>query len=178
MTHLDALWRDLRYAVRVLVKSPVFTVTSVGTLALCIGANTAIYAVVDRVLLRSLPYPEPERLVEVVTHFSTGEDEIGQTGSTWEHLRDGVTSLDLAATAGGFGTTGVNMVAHGQAQYVKQQRVSAGFFRVFGVAPALGREFTVEEDRPNGPAAAILRGGPWRGVVGPRPGITRPALPP
>src|SRR5439155_1536550 len=81
-----------------------------------------------------LPYPEPERLVEVATHFNTGEDETGQTGSTWEHLRDGVTSLDLAATARGFGTTGVNMVAHGQAEYVKQQRVSAGFFRVFGVA--------------------------------------------
>jgi predicted permease len=176
MTHPDALWRDLRYAARVLRKSPMFTAASVGTLALCIGANTAIYTVVDRVLLRSLPYPEPERLVEVVTHFATGEDETGQTGSTWEHLRDGVSSLDLAATAGGFGTTGVNMVAHGQAQYVRQQRVSAGFFRVLGVAPALGREFTVEEDRPNGPAAAILSDGLWRRVFGADPGIVGRAL--
>ncbi|PYR57046.1 MAG: hypothetical protein DMF91_20450, partial [Acidobacteria bacterium] len=176
MTHLDALWRDLRYAVRVLLKNPVFTLTSVGTLALCIGANTAIYTVVDRVLLRSLPYPEPERLVEVATHFNTGEDETGQTGSTWEHLRDGVTSLDLAATARGFGTTGVNMVAHGQAEYVKQQRVSAGFFRVFGVAPALGREFTVEEDRPNGPAAAILSDDLWRRVFGADSAIVGRAL--
>jgi predicted permease len=177
MTHLDAVWRDLRYAVRVLLKSPVFTVTSVGTLALCIGANTAIYTVVDRVLLRPLPYPEPDRLAQIVTHFQdqTGSGGAGQTGSTWEVLRDGVASLDVAATAGGFGS-GVNMVAHGQAEYVKQQRVSAGFFHVLGVMPALGREFTVEEDRPNGPAAAVLSDALWRRIFGADPGIVGRAL--
>ena len=64
--------RDLRYAVRLLAKAPVFTVTAVATLALCIGANTAIYTVVDRVLLRPLPYPEPDRLAMVITRFSQG----------------------------------------------------------------------------------------------------------
>ena len=61
--------RDLRYAIRVLLKAPVFTITAVVTLALCIGANTAIYTVVDRVLLRPLPYPQPDRLAEVITRF-------------------------------------------------------------------------------------------------------------
>jgi predicted permease len=149
--------RDLRYAIRVLRKAPLFTSAAVLTLALCIGANTAIYTVVDRVLLRDLPYPRPERLAQVMTHFDrNGNDEVGQTGATWEVLRDRVTTMDIATTSGGFGSTGVNMVAGTHAEYVKQQRVSAGFFHVLGVAPAFGREFNADEDRPNGPAAAVL----------------------
>ena len=66
--------RDFRYAIRVLLKAPVFTATAVPTLALCIGANTAIYTVVDRVLLRPLPYPDPSRLAQVVTHFDRRGD--------------------------------------------------------------------------------------------------------
>ncbi|MBZ5556748.1 MAG: ABC transporter permease [Acidobacteriia bacterium] len=152
--------RDLRYAVRVLLKSRVFTATAVLTLALCIGANTAIYSVVDRVLLRALPYPHPERLAQVMTHFSRGgNDEDGQTGGTWEALRDGLTSADLASFSG-LGM-GVNLVAGDQPQYVKQQRVSAGFFGVLGVAPMMGREFTPAEDRPEGPALAVLSHGLW-----------------
>src|SRR5258707_4390128 len=92
---------DVRYAVRVLLKNPAFTFTAVLTLALCIGANTAIYSVVDRVLVRPLPYPQPERLAQVITRFErTGGDQIGQTGGTWEVLRDRVRSLDLATTSG------------------------------------------------------------------------------
>ena len=69
--------RDLRYAVRILLKSPGFAVTAILTLGLCIGANTAIYTVVDRVLLRQLPYPDAERLAQVVTHFEPrGNDEV------------------------------------------------------------------------------------------------------
>jgi predicted permease len=152
--------RDLRYAVRVLLKSPVFAATAVLTLALCIGANTAIYSVVDRVLLRALPYPNPDRLAQVMTHFSRGgDDEGGQTGGTWEVLRDGLTSADVAVFSG-LGM-GVNLVAGDQPQYVKQQRVSAGFFRVLGVAPMMGREFTPAEDRPDGPALAMLSHGLW-----------------
>ncbi len=157
--------RDLRYAFRVLVKSPVFTITATLTLALCIGANTAIYTVVDRVLLRPLPYPQPDRLAQVVTHFERhGNDEIGQTGATWEVLRDTVETVDLA-TVSGLGM-GVNLVAGGQPQYVKQQRVSARFFQVLGVAPAIGREFTPEEDVPGGPTLAVLSHGLWTRLGG------------
>src|SRR5262245_19061561 len=139
--------RDLRYAVRVLVKAPVFTVTAVLTLALCIGANTAIFTVVDRVLLRPLAYPQPERLAEVITRFSRGDIGYGQTGGLWEVLQRGVTTAELATTAGGFGSTGLNMVVGAHAEYVKHQRVSAAYFRVLGVAPAIGRELTADEDR-------------------------------
>src|SRR4051794_41813887 len=99
--------RDLRYAVRLLLKAPVFTITAVLTLALCIGANTAIYTVVDRVLLRPLPYPEPERLAQVVTHFDrTGYDAVGQTGGQWEALAGGAKSVDVATTSGGVRSIG------------------------------------------------------------------------
>src|SRR5437763_7315429 len=153
--------RDLRYAIRVLWKSPVFATAAILTLALCIGANTAIYTVVDRVLLRALPYPDPDRLVQVVTHFDRGGEEgAGQTGATWELLRDGVPSMDLAAMAGGF-SNGVNLVVNDRPEYVKQQRVSAGFFHVLGVLPAAGREFTTAEDVPTGPAVAVLSHGLW-----------------
>jgi predicted permease len=169
MMNLDALWRDLRHAVRVLLKSPLFTLSAVLTLALCIGANTAIYTIVDRVLLRPLPYPEPDRLAEVMTHFDkTGEDDDSQTGSAWLALR-GVPAIDLAVMSGG--SMGVNFVSHQQAEYVKQQRVSAGFFRVLGVPPAIGREFTDDEDRVNGPSVAVLSHSLWTRALGGDPAV-------
>src|SRR6476646_7952632 len=102
--------RDLRYAIRVLRKAPVFTATAVLTLALCIGANTAIYTVVDRVLLRPLPYPQPDRLAQVVTQFTRGDIANSQTGGMWEVLAAGVKTVDLATTSGGFGSIGVNLI--------------------------------------------------------------------
>lgn len=152
--------REISYACRVLRKSPVFTVTATLTLALCVGANTAIFTVVDRVLLRPLPYPAPDRLAQVVTHFDrNGDDELGQTGGTWERLRDAASALDVAAFSGT--SSGVNIVAGDRPEYARQQRVSAGFFRVLGVSPLIGREFSAEEDRPNGLAAVILSHALW-----------------
>src|SRR5262245_40364270 len=155
--------RDFRYAIRVLLKSPVFTITATLTLALCIGANTAIYSVVDRLLVRPLPYPHPERLALVVRHSQSAtvtSDDTGQAGTTWEALRAGASEVvDLAATAGR--DQGVNFVAGGRADFVKQQRVSAGYFRVLGVLPAIGRPFTEEEDRVNGPAVVMLSHKLW-----------------
>jgi predicted permease len=164
--------RNLRYAVRVLLKAPVFTLTTVATLALCIGANTAIYTVVDRVLLRPLPYPHPERLALVVRSYQgIAEQDTSQAGVTWVALRQGAPHLDVAAFSN-LGR-GVNLVVNGQPEYVSQGRVSAGYFRILGVAPALGREFTDGEDRVNGPAAVVLSHALWtrvfhadRGVVG------------
>src|SRR5438270_502051 len=134
--------RDARYAIRLLLRRPVFAVSAILTLAFCIGANTAIYTVVDRLLLRPLPYPEPDRLVEVVTQFWRGDIGFGQTGGTWEVLRHGVAALDLATTSGGFGSTGVNLVVGDHPEYVRQQRVSAGYFharRRAGARPGIHR---------------------------------------
>jgi len=152
--------RDLRFAVRLLLTAPVFATTAVLTLALCIGANTAIYTVVDRVLLRALPYPRPERLAEVITRSraaTSGTDSPAASGrccsaasrrSTWRRRR---ADLDRRREHGGPRSRRVREAA---------ARVG-GIFRVLGVPPAVGREFTADEDRPNGPAAVILSHQLW-----------------
>jgi predicted permease len=155
--------RNLRFAWRQLRQTPAFAITTVLTLALCIGANTAIFSVVDAVLLRPLPYPHPEELAEVSTVVrGAGFEELhtAQDGTALEILRDHAGKLDRAAFSGG--ASGVNFALQGQAEYVQQERVSAGFFRVLGVHPLLGREFTVEEDRAGGPAVTLLSHGLWR----------------
>lgn len=164
--------RDLRFAVRVLIKSPVFTITATLTLALCIGANTAIYTVVDRVLLRPLPYPRPDRLAMIVRHYQgagTSENDVSQAGVTWVALRAGAPALDFASFSD-LGM-GVNLVAGAAAEYVMQQRVSAGYFRVLGVAPAFGREFSAEEDRVGGPPVTVLSHALWTHAFAADPGI-------
>src|SRR6185436_7661071 len=139
------------------------TLSAVLTLALCIGANTAIYTVVDRVLLRPLPYPRPERLAMITRYYDAagaGAGDISQSGFTWVALREGAASvIDLAALSGLGGR--VNLVAGDRASSVAQQRVSAGYFRVLGVSPELGREFSEDEDRVNGPAVAVLSHELW-----------------
>lgn len=168
----DALVRDARFALRVLRKSPAFTATAVLTLALGIGANATVFSMVDTLLLRSLPYPEPDRLAVVSTVIRTpdgsGGEQTSQDGHTWEVLRDHAELTDLAVTGM---PTGVNLYAGDRAVHLDQQRVSAGFFRVLGVAPRIGREFTPEEDRQGGPAVAILSHGLWQRAFGGDPAV-------
>ncbi len=160
----DEIRRDLRYAARVLRKSPTFTAAAVATLALCIGANTAIFSVVDAVLLRPLPYPQPDRLATVARHYKdkgSEGDQMGENGRIWEAVRDHATYVD-AAVYGGF--MGVNFAADGRVEYVRQQRVSAGFFRVLGIPPLIGREFSVYEDRPGARPVTVLSYALWKRV--------------
>src|ERR1700730_6966636 len=109
--------RNLRYAVRVLVKAPVFTATTVATLALCIGVNTAIYTVVDRVLLRPLPYPHPERLALVEPSYpGIAEQDTSQAGGTSGALRQGAPQLAVASFSN-LGR-GAHLVVSGQPECV------------------------------------------------------------
>ena len=160
------LWNDTRFALRQLRKSPAFTLVVLATLGLCIGANTAIYSVLDAVLLRPAPYPELDRLALVHTYWrqngKEGEEE-SQTGALFEGVRDGSRALDVAAFGG---DSGVNFAAQGHPEYVRQQRVSAGFFRVLGIAPRLGREFSRAEDTAGGPAVAVLSYEFWQRALG------------
>ncbi|HVP47622.1 MAG TPA: ABC transporter permease [Bryobacteraceae bacterium] len=166
-----SLWLDVRYALRFLRRTPLVSTIIILTLALCIGANTAIFSVVDATLLRPLPYPEPNRLVQIARHLRApgfDGDDTSQDGKTWEMVRDHAGFLD-AAVYGGSG--GVNLVAAGHVQYVQQERVGSGFFRVLGVPPMIGREFTREEDRPGGQALTVLSHHLWKGVFNADPSV-------
>ena len=156
------LWNDLRYAFRQLRKSPGFAVTAVLTLALAIGANTAIFSVVNALMLRPLPYPEPSRLGALIMHWNSPkgtEDDDSANGQTYLHVRDQVPAV-TAAAEGEEG--GVNLQAGSSVQYVQQLRVSSKYFDVLGIPPQMGRGFTREEDRPNGPAVVVLSNHLWR----------------
>ena len=163
---------DLRYALRLIVKNWTFSLTVIVILALCIGANTAVLSVVNAAMVRPLAYPEPERLGYVVTIFPHESDafETSVDGVTWELVRDRVPSLDVAVYGGGFGG-GVNMGVNGSGVFVHQQRISAGFFRVLGIAPEAGREFTADEDREGGPAAVVLSHALWTKYFGADHGV-------
>src|ERR1700722_692897 len=155
---------DLRYAFRLIRQNWGFSLTVIAILALCIGANTAVLAVVNSAILRPLPYPEPEWLMQVVAiwrHEGASAAGNSHAGLTWFAVQDGVPSLD--ATVYSDWITGVNLGVAGNGVYVRQQRVSAGFFRVLGVAPMIGREFTPDEDRSGGAAAVILSHAVWHG---------------
>src|ERR1035437_7710646 len=157
-----ALWSDTRFALRQLRKSPAFTLIVIGTLALCIGVNTAVFSVLDAVLLRGAPYPEPDRLAVVVTASSgAGAEDINtsQTGALFEAVRDHCSGLDVAADGG---PGGANFADNDHSEIIQEQRVSAGVFRVLGMAPRIGREFSRDQDVPQGAAVAILSHGFWQ----------------
>jgi putative ABC transport system permease protein len=164
---VESVRQDVRYALRTLRRSPGFTAAALVTLALGIGANTAMFSVVHAVLLRPLPYPEPERIVQLVRRHpgSLGE---GHTGRRYLFFRD---HLQVEALAAWRGATGINLVAGQAAEFVQAMPVSKEFFDVFGVRPAIGTTFTADHDRLEGPAAAILGHGLWMRRFGGDPGI-------
>ena len=165
-------WLHVRHAVRLFSRHPGSTALLLLTMALAIGANTAIFSVVDATLFRPLPYPEPDRLLQVVTRYSGGGAfgmDNSQNGTTWEAIRDNAKTLDAAVYTDW--VKGVNFTTGSSALFVRQQRVSARFFHVLGAAPLLGREFTADEDRTGGPPAAVLSYGLWQKVLGGRADI-------
>jgi hypothetical protein len=156
---------DLKYGWRQLLKAPGFTITAVLTLGLAIGANTAVFSLVDAVLLKPLPYPQPERLGTmgaVYTRNGVVVDggSMALTGASWQAVQRQATSVDAAIFSGL--SSRVSLVANSRTLTVAPQRVSAGYFRVLGVPPVIGREFSADEDVVGGPPVAILSNRLWR----------------
>jgi predicted permease len=154
--------QTLRYALKQLAKNPGYSVVVILTLALSIGANTAIFSVVNAILLRPLPYPEPQRLGSLMQRISGPADAaypVDIDRDTWRQLRDNVPAVTAAV---GSKSGGVNLEAAGRAQYVHGQRVSASYFNVLGLHPMLGRNFTAAEDTAGGAKAAVLSYRLWK----------------
>ena len=169
---LETFVNDVRYAFRMMRRSPGFTLTAVVTLALVIGANTAVFTLANALLLKPLPLPEADRLALVRLEFSGPTGPLsGQSidGTAWKAIAASPWA-DHAAVFTNW-TTGVNLVVNQQPRFADQQRVGAGFFRVLGVTPAIGREFTKEEDVPGGPALAILSHALWMSAFGGDPSM-------
>jgi predicted permease len=158
--------QELRYALKQLFKNPGYSVVVILTLALSIGANTAIFSVLDAILLRPLPYPEPQRLGSLMQRMSGSANAAYSANidrDTWQQLRDNVPAVTAAV---GSNSGGVNLEAAGRAQYVHGQRISATYFDVLGLRPMLGRAFTAAEDTAGGPRAAVLSYGLWKTTFG------------
>jgi len=155
--------QNLRFALRQLGRNRAFTFTVVVTLGLSIGANTAIFSVVNALMLKSLPYPQPDRMGTIFqrTEGPNPSDELRWIdGAQWEQLRDYVPSLTSAVFSPL--SSGVNLKAGSHVGYVHAGRVSAHYFDVLAIRPALGRNFSEDEDRPKGPKAAILGYNLWQ----------------
>ena len=168
----DYLRQDFRFGLRMLARNPGFTLTVVLTLALAIGVNTAIFSIVNALLLKSLPYSHPERMGTIYTRVTgpVGSDQRHHlNGEQWELLRDNVPALISAVS--GLRASGVNLEAGSQVQYVHAGRVSAHYLDVLAIHPIIGRNFSDAEDRPHGPKTAILNYGLWRNTFGANPEI-------
>ncbi|HEY9506595.1 MAG TPA: ABC transporter permease [Gemmatimonadales bacterium] len=154
---IDALRRDVRYAVRQLIRSPGFTAVAVLTLGLGIGANTAIFSVVNAVLLRPLPYPEPSRLVDVAERRPIGTTNAVSYQNFLDWRKDG--ALESMAL---LRTQSFNVGGADRPERVAGALVSADYFRVLGLDPAAGRYFLGGEDTPGRDRVAVISHGLWQ----------------
>jgi putative ABC transport system permease protein len=160
---MESLLQDLRFGARMLVKNPGFTLIAVLTLTLGIGANTAIFSAARDVLLRPLPFPEPERLIGI------RESKVGEGHSNplaWRSFfafRDQARTLEAIAA---YINWNPDVERDDGAVRVLGAAVSHGYFRVMGVRPLLGRDFTAEDDRPDAPPTVILSYELWQQMYG------------
>ena len=165
---MEELWRDVNYAARTLAKAPGFTIVATLTLALGIGANTAIFSVIDAVLLRPLPYEEADRLV-FLTEWSEQVPEMSFSVANFKDVRDQNTVFESV-----FASNGANFIftgEGGEAERVAGRQVSSGIFATLRRAPILGRPFTAEEDTPGGEKVVLLSEGFWERRFGRDPAV-------
>ncbi|HMF96467.1 MAG TPA: ABC transporter permease [Vicinamibacterales bacterium] len=164
---MDALLNDLRYTLRTLLKAPAFTLAAVAAITLGIGANTAIFSVVNAVLLRPLSAPDPDR---VVFFMNTSPQGSGPAASPakFAHWSQQTAVIEQPAA---FNTMLLNYSGAGGVEQLRGGRVSSQFFRLFGVPIVRGRAFSADEDRPSGDRVAVLSHGLWTRRFGADPAI-------
>ena len=162
---MSSLASDLRHSLRVLISNPGFTTVAVAALALGIGANTAIFSVVNAVLLAPLPYPQSDRIMRIQRSFKNVEG--GASVSipkfmAWKKANQTFEAFALYDFSG----PGLNLGSGDHPEQISGIHVSIEYFRVFGVSPSAGRTFLPQEDQPNGPKAVVLSNDAWRSHFG------------
>ncbi len=166
---MGTLWQDLRYGIRTLLRRPGFTLIAVLALMLGIGANSAIFSVVNGVLLRPLPYADPERLVQVWEYRPRqGMNQIEVSSAEFAAWRDQNRVFEQIAA---IDHADYNLTGNDEPQRISGARVSASYFPLLGVKPALGRTFLPEEDQPDHNSVVVLSYGIWQGRFGSDPNI-------
>ena len=159
---MNLLLKDLRYAARMLAKTPGFTAVALVTLTLAIGANTAIFSIVNGMLIQPLPFEEPNRLIQLMRGFKEGG--VGGSISVPKYVYWEENSRDVFEGVAAFDNlgSGFNMAGDGPPERLVGSRVTHEFFSVFRVKPVLGRAFTPGEDRPGAEKVVILSNGLWK----------------
>ena len=168
------LWNDVKHALHLFIKSPGFTIAAVSALALGIGANTAIFTVVNAVLLKPLGYPDADRIVSVLLTSPRGKSMGASIPKFQEYQRQ--TSIFKDVAAYDFAGPGFNITGD-RPELIHGIHVSEAYFRVFGAPVMLGRTFTEQEDSPNGGHVVILSCGLWQRRFGGNPNIIGQSLP-
>ena len=155
---MGTLLKDLRYGLRMLAKTPAFTVVAVLSLALGIGANTTVFSLMDAVMLRSLPVQHPEQIVEVATLVPDNPPHYDFSYPLYAGLRDNNQSLSglIAYSTANFG-----LAAGDRTERIRGEMVSANYFSVLGVQPAIGSAFAPSDETPGAPRAALISDALW-----------------
>jgi putative ABC transport system permease protein len=165
---MDSFWQDLRYSLRVIAKNPGFAAVAVIALALGIGANTAIFSVVDAVVFRALPYKDPAQLVWA-TNFIPSQNQtlvFADIYAAWNKQKHVFQSLAAYSPGADFTLTGA-----GEAERLRGGQVTESFLSMMGIVPQAGRNFTPEEDRPGGAKAVLLTDSFWKRRFGRDPAV-------
>ena len=155
---MEILWRDLKYGIRTLAKSPGFTTIAVLTLALGLGANTAIFSVVHSVLLAPLPYDQSDQLVIVWEKIPPGRF----ISPSYPDIQDWQRSSHSFQRITAFITRSFDLTGPGAPAHLDGWQISAAFFRTLGVTPVLGRDFSAEEDQPGATHVAMISQRLWK----------------
>ncbi len=166
------MWRDIQYALRACAKNPVFTLICVITIALGIGPNSAIFSIINAVLLRPLPYRDPDRIVMLWESIrSRGFNQIPVSAADLADWKRDSRSFEDMAPAFAIPEYGLNVTAGGDPERAQAGQAAANFFSVLGVKPLIGRSFLPEEDRPGGDPAVLVSQSFWTRRFGSSPKI-------
>lgn len=160
---MESLWQDVKFGARMLRRKPGFTLIAVLTLALCVGANTVIFSAFNAVMLRPLPYTDPDRIVTVWDSFPRqGVKKIGVAYANFADLKERSQVFDPLALYVAGSTTGFNLTGLGGPERVQSARVTGDFFRALGVAPLAGRVLSAEDEEAGRNRVAVLGYDLWR----------------